>query len=146
MAREDHHRPENETFSCVWGQHSGSVLQFGTFSQKVQYLIIQYPSCLCLYACLAKSSLEIHLDWEAEHKRSCVPALLGTDLIAKPPVFLLRVCASVYVCMCICVKAWMSVRDASPAQNSSVWLHQRDLTQRDHWASEKKSLPVCILS
>lgn len=58
------------------------------------------------------------VDWAAEHRRSCVLALLGTDLNAKPSVFLLSVCVSVSVCLC--VYEGVNLRDASPAQNSSA--------------------------
>lgn len=34
------------------------------------------------------------------------------------------------------------MRDASPAHCSPAWLHQRDVAQRDQWASEKKT--VCV--
>lgn len=33
----------------------------------------------------------------------------------------------------------MSLRDASPAQNSPAQLHQRDVAQRDQWANERAS-------
>lgn len=36
----------------------------------------------------------------------------------------------------------MCLKDASPAQNSPASHHQRDVAQRDHWATERKSASV----
>lgn len=121
--------------------------QFRIFSWNVQYPAIHYPSCLCML-CVHRSGQVQPRDPDPGRSSLvqmllCLPSLLGSDHSAKPSLFLLCVC--VLVNTCLCVRMFVGANECEacqPCPEQPSFTLQRDVAQRDHWASERKSVSV----